>query len=152
MNRRFGRQPDPARIYKPRPGVYAIILAPDGVLATFQESPEPEFQLPGGGIDPGEQPLPALHREVMEETGYRIYAPRRLGMFHSFKYMPDYDLWAQKQCHVYVARMGRRMGPPTEAGHWPVILPWDEAASRVAALGDRYFLALAARVGLDQYG
>jgi 8-oxo-dGTP diphosphatase len=149
MNRRFGRQPDPARFYKPRPGVYAIVIATGGVLVTFQQDPEPEFQLRGGGIDPGESTLPALHREVMEETGYRIHGPRRLGMFHSFKYMPDYDLWAQKQCHVYVARAGRRIGPPTETGHWPVILPWDEAAARVAALGDRHFLDLAASLRLD---
>ena len=151
MNRRFGRQPDPARSYTPRPGVYAIVVAPAGVLVTFQEAPEPEFQLPGGGIDPGEAALPALHREVMEETGYRIYNPRRLGMFHSYKYMPDYDLWAQKQCHIYIASLGRRIGPPTEAGHWPAILPWDEAHARVAAEGDRHFLALAALRGLDQH-
>lgn len=148
MNRTFGGQPDPDRVYIPRPGVYAVIVAPGGVLVTFQEDPEPEFQLPGGGIDPGEASLPALHREVMEETGYRIHGARRLGMFHTFKYMPDYDLWAQKLCHVYVARMGRRIGPPTEAGHWPVILPREEAAARVAALGDRHFLNLA----FDQYG
>ena len=152
MNRRFGRQPDPARRYAPRPGVYAIISAPDGVLVTFQEAPEAEFQLPGGGIDPGEAVLPALHREVMEETGFRIHQPRRLGMFHSFKYMPEYDLWAQKLCHVYLARMGRRMGPATETGHWPVILPWEEAAAKVAALGDRHFLRLAAVQYFDQYG
>ena len=151
MNRRFGPPPDPTRRYTPRPGVYAVIIAPGGVLVTFQEEPHPEFQLPGGGIDPGEAVLPALHREVMEETGYRIHSPRRLGMFHSYKFMPDYDLWAQKLCHVYVARMGRRMGPPTEAGHAPAVLPWEEAALRVAARGDRHFLRLAALRGFDQH-
>jgi hypothetical protein len=74
------------------PGVYAIIDAGDGILATFQEEPWPELQLPGGGIDPGESPQVALAREVMEETGYVIHGIRRLGMFHRFTYMPEYDL------------------------------------------------------------
>ena len=140
MNRRFGRSPDPARRYTPRAGVYAIIASGDEILATFQERPRPEFQLPGGGIDPGESVLAALHREVMEETGYRIHAPRRLGMFHRFTYMPDYDLWAQKQCHIYFAKVGRRIAPPTEAGHWPVFMPWAEAATQLAVSGDRHFV------------
>ena len=53
MNRRFGHPPRPGQVYGPRPGVYAIIVAGDGILATFQERPSPELQLPGGGIDPG---------------------------------------------------------------------------------------------------
>jgi len=141
MNRRFGRPPLHGQRYTPRPGAYAIIDAGDGILATFQEEPWPELQLPGGGIDPGEAPLQALHREVMEETGYRIVAPRRLGMFHRFTYMPDYDLFAQKLCHIYVAQLGPRHGPPTEAGHSAVFLPWDLAEERLAVSGDRSFVA-----------
>ncbi|RMA42730.1 NUDIX domain-containing protein [Rhodophyticola porphyridii] len=143
MNRRFGKPPDPTRRYTPRAGVYAIIHCGDGLLATFQERPRPEFQLPGGGIDPGESAIAALHREVMEETGHRICAPLRMGMFHRFTYMPEYDLWAQKQCHVYLARLGLRIGPPSEPGHWPVFLPWAEAAERLAVSGDRHFVAQA---------
>jgi len=147
MNRRFGKQPEPGRSYKPRPGVYAVIDAGDGILATYQEEPRPELQLPGGGIDAGEQPLTALHREVYEETGYAIHSPLRLGMFHRFTYMPEYDLFAQKMCHIYLARLGSRRGPPLEPGHAAVFLPWDVAAERLAVSGDRHFLraVLAAR-------
>jgi len=140
MNRRFGQPPEPGCPYTPRPGVYAIIDAGEGILATFQEEPRPELQLPGGGIDPGEQPLTALHREVFEETGYAIHAVRRLGMFHRFTYMPEYDIFAQKQCHIYLARLGSRRGPPSEPGHSAVFLPWDVAADRLAVSGDRHFL------------
>jgi 8-oxo-dGTP diphosphatase len=140
MNRRFGRAPDPGRRYVPRPGVYAIIDAGDGILATFQDEPRPELQLPGGGIDPGESPQAALAREVLEETGYAIHGMRRLGMFHRFTYMPDYDLFAQKQCHVYAARLGLRRSHPTEPGHMAVFLPWQVAADRLAVSGDRHFL------------
>ncbi len=140
MNRRFGRAPRPDIAYKTRPGVYAIIDAGDAILATFQENPWPELQLPGGGIDPGEHPIAALHREVMEETGYRIHGLRRLGMFHRFTYMPDYDLYAQKLCHIYAARVGPRLSDPTEPGHTAVFLPWVDAVDKIAVSGDRYFL------------
>ncbi|MCU4652378.1 NUDIX hydrolase [Roseibacterium sp. SDUM158016] len=146
MNRRFGRQPTPGQRYVPRPGVYAIIDAGDGLLATFQEEPRPELQLPGGGIDPGESPQVALVREVMEETGYGIHGIRRLGMFHRFTYMPDYDLFAQKLCHVYAARLGPRRSEPTEAGHTAVFLPWETALERLAVSGDRHFVAYWLRI------
>ena len=151
MNRRFGHPPDPRIKYRPRPGVYAVILAAGGVLMTFQDGVEREVQLPGGGIDPGESLLPALHREVLEETGYRIHRPVRLGMYHSFKYMPEYDLWAQKQCHIYLARIGRRMGPPSESGHSAMFLSWQDAAAHVASAGDAAFLRIAAARGFDQH-
>ncbi len=31
-----------------------------------------QWSLPGGGLDPGEEPVQALHREVFEETGQRV--------------------------------------------------------------------------------
>lgn len=129
--------------YRPRPGVYAVLLRGDAVLLTHQAEPVPEFQLPGGGIDPGEHPVPALHREVLEETGWRIHRPLRLGAFRRFTYMPEYDLWAEKLCQVYVARPAQRISPPTEAGHTAV---WMRAETALAALGnegDRLFLARA---------
>src|SRR6056297_3901189 len=140
MNRRFGRRPVTGQHYTPRPGVYAIIDAGDGILATFQEDPRPELQLPGGGIDPGESPLHALAREVMEETGYAIHGLRRLGMFHRYTYMPEYDLHAQKLCHIYTARIGLKRSAPTEPGHSAVFLPWAVAAEKLAVSGDRFFV------------
>jgi 8-oxo-dGTP diphosphatase len=111
------------------------------VLLTHQAEPVPEFQLPGGGIDPGESPIAALHREVFEETGWRIAAPRRLGAFRRFTYMPEYDLWAEKLCHVYVARPVRSHGAPSEPEHGAY---WAEAGlvpDILSSAGDRAFVA-----------
>ena len=141
MNRRFGAPPQHDIRYPPRPGAYVIVDAGDGLLASFQEAPVPELQLPGGGIDPGEGTLAALHREVLEETGYRIHAVRRIGMFHRYTFMPDYDRYAQKLCSIYAARLGPRMGAPTEPGHAAVFLPWEVALDKLAVAGDRHFVA-----------
>ena len=127
MIRRFGEAPRADKTYVRRPGVYAVLPRGTDLLLTCQFEPGPEIQLPGGGIDPGESPIPALHREVYEETGWTIAAPRRLGAFRRFTYMPEYDLWAEKLCVIYEARPVRRIGPPTEADHEPLWIPARDA-------------------------
>ncbi len=137
--------------YRLRPGAYAILLRGREVLLTLQSNPAPEVQLPGGGIDPGEHVLPALHREVMEETGWSIRAPRRLGAYRRFVFMPEYDLWAEKLCAVYLARPIRRHGPPTEPHHTAFWKPLDDAIEMLESDGDRLFLSrLRDRMATDQ--
>ncbi len=141
MIRRYGEAVKSGQRYIRRPGVYAILLDGDHILATHQAAPVPEFQLPGGGIDKGEQPLPALHREVFEETGWKIAVTRQLGVFRRFTFMPDYEIWAEKLCSVYLARPVLRLGPPSEAGHTAVWLPGRDAMTRLGNAGDRAMLA-----------
>jgi 8-oxo-dGTP diphosphatase len=145
MIRRYGEPVKPGQRYRRRPGVYAVLLRGNSILTTFQQAPVPEFQLPGGGIDAGEQPVAALHREVIEETGWKIDVVRRIGAFRRFTYMPEYDLWAEKLCAVYLARPILRLGPPSEAGHTAVWLPVDEAVARLGNPGDRAMLAALTR-------
>ena len=145
------RMGEPVRVgirYRPRPGIYAVLVRNGSVLLTHQMQPTPEYQLPGGGIDPGEDPIPALHREVLEETGWRIGAARRLGVFRRFTYMPEYDLWAEKICQVYTARPTLRLGPPSERGHSAIWTDPRTAADLVANPGDRMFIRKAASLGL----
>lgn len=140
MTRRYGEVPRNGQRYTFRRGVYAILERNGQLLITHQLDPEPEFQLPGGGIDPGEPPIVALHREVMEETGWKMADPIRLGAFRRFTYMPEYDLWAEKMCVVYLARPTLQVSPPTEPGHtahW--VDPYD-AVQSLGNPGDRAML------------
>ncbi len=141
MIRRYGEVPQNGQRYKLRPGVYAILPRAGKLLCTYQGDPHYEVQLPGGGIDPGEHPLNALHREVFEETGWRITAPRKLGAFRRFTFMPEYDLWAEKLCHIYLARPVRPHGPPSEPGHMALWLSVDEALAELYNDGDADFVA-----------
>lgn len=138
---RFGEATRPEIKYRLRPGAYAILPKGDRVLLTVQAADVDDIQLPGGGIDPGESPLQALHREVLEELGWRIAAPRRVGAFRRFVYMPEYDLWAEKLCQIYVARPVYQIAEPTELDHSAVWLPFEMAIESLGNVGDRAMLA-----------
>ncbi|MGR3712501.1 MAG: NUDIX hydrolase [Shimia sp.] len=136
---RFGKPPEAGQKYTRRPGAYAILLRGSDMLVTYQGAPHDEFQLPGGGIDAGESPLVALHREVFEETGWGMTAPRRVGAFRRFTFMPEYDLWAEKLCTIYLARPTRRLGLPSEPDHQAVWMPAEVAVKALCNEGDQYF-------------
>jgi 8-oxo-dGTP diphosphatase len=76
---RFG-EPEAALSYKERPAAYGL-LEREGRLAvvyvTLADRP-PFFDLPGGGIDPGEDEEQALRREFGEETGLLVSAGPRV--------------------------------------------------------------------------
>ena len=141
MIRRYGDTPVNGQRDKNRPGVYAVLPRNGKLLLTYQGDPHFEVQLPGGGIDPGESPLQALHREVFEETGWRISKPRKLGAFRRFVFMPEYDMWAEKLCHIYLAYPVRPHGPPREEGHMPLWLSPAEAITELYNDGDADFVA-----------
>lgn len=141
MIRRFGETPKPGQTYRPRPGVYAILPRGTQILATWQGGIHNEIQLPGGGIDPGESPIQALHREIMEETGWIIARPRRIGAHRRFVYMPEYDKWAEKICAIYVADPVRQVREPLEAEHLPLWIEGVDAPDLLATPGDADFAA-----------
>ena len=137
---RVGYAPDATRQYTLRPGAYAILPLSGRILLTMQVAEMLDIQLPGGGIDPGESPLQALHREVLEETGWRIARPQRLGAFRRFVFMPEYDIWAEKLCHIYMARPVYQMTQPAEPDHETLVLPVREAVDALGNDGDRMFI------------
>lgn len=140
MIRRVGPPPEQGRRYILRAGAYAILPLKRRLLLTGQMGEALDIQLPGGGIDPGESPVQALHREVREEIGWCISAPRRLGAFRRFVYMPEYDLWAEKLCHIYVAHPVYQVAEPIEADHVTLVLDPSEAAAALGNDGDRQFV------------
>ena len=76
------------------------IDADDNVLLVkqFRKSVEKELlEIPAGGIDPGEDTVTTVHREMQEETGYLPQKVERLGGFYS---TPGYGT---EYLHLYLA-------------------------------------------------
>jgi len=121
--RRLGDPPRPGIVYRERPGAYGVLLRDGEVLLAEQNG---ALLLPGGGIDPGESPVQALHREVFEETGWRIGPALRLGVFARHCWLVEEKWFARKIQHIYLARPIRPLGPPAEHDHRPV---WMRAAA-----------------------
>lgn len=75
-----------------RPAAYAVIVQEGKILLSRWVAHIPGYQpgwtLPGGGMEPGEQPAQTVLREVFEETGYAIELDGLLGV-HAGYFEPD---------------------------------------------------------------
>ena len=83
--------PEPGVKYRDRPAVFAVAER-RGQLALIcveRDGKPPYYDLPGGGIEPGESDARALAREFIEETGLVISAGQVLG--RADQYMVKHD-------------------------------------------------------------
>lgn len=121
----FGRKRD-GRDYTVRPGAYALVIHEAKVLIVEENS---GWFLPGGGLEDGESPVDALHREMLEETGYRIEAPSKLTLVRQLTISRSDGTAYDKHCHIFTALLAER----PQHGHCE--LRWvsvDEAVEKLA--------------------
>ncbi|MEU5083836.1 MULTISPECIES: NUDIX hydrolase [Streptomyces] len=73
-----------------RVAAYAVCVRDGHLLLARSPTPggTPEWVLPGGGMEHGEDPYDTVRREVTEETGYRIEVTGLLGV-HTRRFVGD---------------------------------------------------------------
>jgi putative (di)nucleoside polyphosphate hydrolase len=90
-----------------RAGVVAVVINSRAQLLAFERSDVAgQWQLPQGGIEPGEAPVSAAWRELEEETG--------LGSLH-VEMVGEYDDWTVYEWPLDVRQQGKRLG---QAQRW----------------------------------
>lgn len=91
---------------------YAVIFAqvPDGRVILLNQYKHgvgrATLTLPGGGLVPGESPLVAAQRELLEETGYEA---------ENWRSLPSFITSANYRCsegHIFVAQNARQVTAP----------------------------------------
>ncbi len=83
--------PEPGVKYRDRPAVFAVAERRGqlALICVARDGKPPYYDLPGGGIEPGESDARALAREFIEETGLIISAGEELA--RADQYMVKHD-------------------------------------------------------------
>lgn len=82
-----------------------------------------QWDFPGGGIDFGELHLPALEREIREETGLTIVNPRVIEVMTKFDVSRQiYSIFVAQQCQATSTTVC--LSPEHTAYQWVTVAEW----------------------------
>lgn len=94
--------------YTTRQAARAVLIDPAGKVALLHVTNDNYYKLPGGGIDEGEDPLRALERELIEETGCQGEIIHELGTVLEQRYY--WNMTQTSYCYV-VRQTGEKHEP-----------------------------------------
>jgi 8-oxo-dGTP diphosphatase len=89
-----------ARLPKKRAIAQGLLRNPTGEVLLCHLRYKPEWDLPGGVVDPGESPATCVEREVEEELGIRVGAHRLVAV----NWLPPWRGW--DDAHLFLFDLG----------------------------------------------
>jgi 8-oxo-dGTP diphosphatase len=129
---RFGA-PEPGLDYRERPAAYGLLERERRlalVYVTLTDRP-PFYDLPGGGIDPGEDEEQALRREFGEETGLLVRAGRRVAAAEQYMISAHSEPFLSQGAFFEAILEGERPELKIERDHELVWAPPVEALAKL---------------------
>lgn len=101
--------------YMKRECAYALIMNEEGQFLCVKQLDKDYLFLVGGGIEEGETPIEALHRECLEETGYTIEIKQHIGDAEKQWISSKYPDWSQHNiAHIYEVALIEQITAPIE--------------------------------------
>ena len=79
--------PEPPRPTSIRPGVAVVLRDGAGRILLHQRRVGGGWAPPSGAVEPGENLIAALHREILEETALTVVVERPVGVYSDPAYM-----------------------------------------------------------------
>jgi len=151
-----GRVFDHEVVSVPCDGAAAVVTHPDnGVLMIYRHrfiTDRWGWEIPGGMVDPGEEPVDAAARELREETGWTADDLRPLTTMHPSSGLSD------QRFHLFLGSGAHRVGEPTDPSEasrvewrsWGQViadLRSGQVPDGLSQLGLMHAIALAGRLG-----
>jgi 8-oxo-dGTP diphosphatase len=135
------------RTYRDRPAAFGVLEEDGRIALVTVEKPGAAawLDLPGGAIEPGEDPAAAMVREFGEETGLRVEAAQPLGRADQYFVNTDGEACNNRQT-LFVARLvGDAPELKIEADHTLTWLAPLEAIARLRHDSHAWAVALGQR-------
>ncbi|MHC5375252.1 NUDIX domain-containing protein [Enterococcus sp. LJL120] len=100
--------------YKKRIGAYGIIQNAQQKFLTVAATDGYLF-LVGGGLEEKDEPIAALQREILEETGFSAHVSKFLGQAEKHWVSPQYPEWPQHNIgYFYACQLLEKIAEPVE--------------------------------------
>lgn len=101
------------KTYVERHAAYIIIKDSTEQIVLVQ-APNGAYFLPGGEIEKGETQVEAIHREVLEELGFKVELADYLGQADDYFYSRHRETYFHNPAYFYSAKSWQADGEPLE--------------------------------------